>query len=71
MRRLYTILLITTLLTSCGLVKPKYRYTYENIVIPKRTSIEKLDECTERYISTLGVKPKESLEICVKIHRRE
>ena len=64
-------LLITTLFVSCANIKPKYKYTYEEKLIPKKTVIQKLAECTEKYISDLGIEPLKALSVCEDIYRKE
>lgn len=61
------ILLLTLLFTSCSGVK--FRYATEEKPV-KKTVIQKLAECTERYFSEHGVDPSTAFDICEKIYRQ-
>ena len=72
MKPILLTLLITLSITSCAGLNdyakyPVYRKYKE---VEKPTVIEKLDTCTEKYISRLGVNADKAYEICNSIYRR-
>lgn len=64
------LLLILIFITSCANIEPRYRYTIKEEVEPRKNVIQKLAECTEKYIAELGVMPSEALKVCEEIYRK-
>lgn len=73
MKHTLLILLISLSITSCAGLNDYAKYPvyrkYEDVKKPEPTVIDKLESCTEKYISKLGVSPSEAYGICDSIYR--
>lgn len=70
-------LLVLLVFTGCALHVPKRNIPTKqktNIVLPQKiikTSNENIRECLDSLMSTHGVAPTESFNICLQIYRRD